>query len=152
MTPVRYLFKAVAAIATLGLFFGGLIMAGEGVLRLVEAGTALLNHGTAHSAIAAIMAATDEFLFALVLCLMSAAIMFNFVIDLGAEGGKVLPQWLIFHDISHIKHTLVELILVFLIVDFATDIAEAEQAVNWNLMIKPAAILAIAAASRIMKS
>lgn len=151
MKAVRILYKAIACIAAFGLFCGALVMATEGTTRIVEAGLLLWKHESAHTAVAPIMAATDEFLFALVLCLMSAAIIFNSLFDPGQGDNAAVPQWLVFHDIAHIKHTLVEVILVYLIVDFATDIAEISNP-EWSILLKPAAILAIAAASRVMKS
>jgi hypothetical protein len=53
-------------------------------------------------------------------------------------------------SISDLKQSLIEVILVYLVVDFATDVAERETHVTWETLIMPGAILLIAAALRLM--
>jgi hypothetical protein len=52
--------------------------------------------------------------------------------------------------IGEIKNTLIQIILVYLIVDFATDIAEVEARVSWDMLLKPVAILLLAGALRLV--
>ncbi len=152
MVRLQLIFKSLAFLAVIGLFCAALIMMTEGFLRIGQAIKALVLHESGHNIVVSVMSATDEFLFAVVLGLMAAAILCNFVLTLSDEAMAALPKWLVFHDISHVKHTLVELILVYLIVNFATDVAEAEHASNWGFLVMPAAILALAGAARIMKT
>ena len=86
------------------------------------------------------MGATDEFLFALVLLIFAYAIAFGFVIDLAPEDRERLPAWMRISSISELKHTLIEVILVYLVVDFATDTAEKSGPHHheWGALVLPA--------------
>jgi len=54
-------------------------------------------------------------------------------------------------SISDLKHTLIEVILVYLVVDFATDVANSTTHQNWETLIMPTAILLLAGALWLMK-
>jgi hypothetical protein len=54
-------------------------------------------------------------------------------------------------EISELKITLIEVTLVYLVVDFATDMVEVETKVNWDMLVKPVAILLIAGALRLVE-
>jgi len=47
---------------------------------------------------------------------------------------------------SELKHTLVAVIVVYLVVDFATDVAQANAALSWEALVKPLSIVLIAGA------
>ena len=98
------------------------------------------------------MGATDEFLFALVLLIFAYAIAFGFVIDLAPEDRERLPAWMRISSISELKHTLIEVILVYLVVDFATDIAQESGPHHheWSTLVLPASIFLIAGALRLV--
>ncbi len=53
-------------------------------------------------------------------------------------------------SLSELKHTLVEVILVYLVVDFATDVADATTHLTWDSLVMPTAILLVAGALRLM--
>jgi hypothetical protein len=55
-----------------------------------------------------------------------------------------LPAWMRVNGLGELKHTLVEVILIYLIVDFATDIAEGEGHLSWRMLVMPLSILLIA--------
>ncbi len=148
----RFLFRALALAGAIGLFLGALVMGAEGLSRIGPAMMAVARHEAAHGAVVAVMTATDELLFAVVLGVMALAVAFNFVLDAATRDAKDLPNWLHVHDLAEIKHILVELVLVYLIVDFVTDVADGEHAADWGLMIKPAAVLVIAVAAFVMRS
>ena len=99
-----------------------------------------------------VMGATDEFLFALVLLIFAYAIAFGFVIDLAPEDRERLPAWMRISSISELKRTLIEVILVYLVVDFATDTAEKSGPHHheWGALVLPASILLIAGALRLV--
>jgi len=52
--------------------------------------------------------------------------------------------------LDELKQTLVGVVLVFLIVDFATDWWADESSQSWPILVKPASILMIAAALRLL--
>ena len=56
-------------------------------------------------------------------------------------------------SIGELKHTLIEVILVYLVVDFATDTAELQSASHhheWGSLVLPASILLVAGALRLV--
>jgi uncharacterized membrane protein YqhA len=96
-----------------------------------------------------VMGATDAFLFGIVLIIFASTIALSFVAR--REPSQRLPGWMQVHSLRELKQTLIEVILVYLVVDTATDFASAEDIV-WSLLVKPAAILAIAASLRLLGS
>jgi hypothetical protein len=52
--------------------------------------------------------------------------------------------------IGELKRTLVEVILVYLIVDFATDLSLAEAHPDWTHLVVPVAVALIAGAMRLL--
>jgi hypothetical protein len=46
--------------------------------------------------------------------------------------------------VGELKHTLVEVIIVYLVVDFATDLATDESALSWQSLVKPCSTVLIA--------
>ena len=97
------------------------------------------------------MSATDAFLFGIVLVIFAYAIAFGFAFDVSPETHEKLPPWMRINRVSDIKHTLIEVILVYLVVDFATDSAQAVD-LSWQTLVKPLSIAIIAAASRLFDS
>ena len=131
---------------------GALLMFYEAGVKLA-AGMRMLFVSDASSGkavIAAVMGATDACLFGIVLTFFAYAIAFGFVIELEPATRSRLPRWMRVESISDLKQSLIEVILVYLVVDFATDVAERETHVTWETLIMPGAILLIAAALRLM--
>jgi uncharacterized membrane protein YqhA len=93
-----------------------------------------------------IMGGTDAFLFGLVLIIFSYAIAFGFVFDLKPAERNMLPAWMRVSGVDELKNTLVGVILVYLVVDFATDLPEVDSALTWEMIVKPLSIFLIAAA------
>ena len=54
--------------------------------------------------------------------------------------------------ISELKNTLIQIIIVYLIVDFATDVAEFETHVSWDMLVKPVSIVLIAGALPLLRN
>ena len=52
-------------------------------------------------------------------------------------------------DVHVLKRIMIEVVIVFLVVDFATDISWAEN-LTWVLLVKPIAMVLIAAALRLI--
>ncbi len=100
--------------------------------------------------IASVMGATDACLFGIVLVIFACSIAFGFVFDLRPSTRERLPVWMRTTGVHELKQTLVHVILVYLVVDFATDIAGTEAHLTWESLVLPIAILLIAGALRLM--
>lgn len=142
----------ITLLAAIGAAIGALLIFGVGVIKLAYAvGFAFLPSVTSGlSVIASVMQATDAFLFGLVLIVFAYAITFGFAFDLPETAKAKLPQWMRVSGISELKITLIEVILVYLVVDFATDVVEVETHTSWQMLVKPMAIVLIAASLRLV--
>lgn len=153
MSVAKSVFKGVMLLAAVGLFCSALVMAGDGYYRIFQALGAILGKGDPKGVAVSILSGTDVFLFSAVLGIMSGALFFNFVLDPeDLEKLGSVPKWIVIHDIAELKHILVDVILVYLIVDFATDMAEMDRKLDWAILVGPTSILIVALASRLMKS
>ena len=99
---------------------------------------------------AAVMGATDAFLFGVVLIIFAFAIAFGFVLQVGSKMRESIPDWMQIENVSELKHILVEVIIVYLVVDYATDLATGSDVLAWLTLVKPIAVLLIASALRLM--
>ena len=106
----------------------------------------------AMSAITSIMRATDAFLFGIVLVIFAYAVALGFVFDATTKQMERLPPWMRVSTVSELRDALVEVILVYLLVDFATDWPQTEGDLSWVILAKPLSILAIAAAFSLFAS
>jgi uncharacterized membrane protein YqhA len=79
-------------------------------------------------AIAQVMGGTDVFLLGIVLVIFAYNIDFGFVFELGEGEKERLPGWMRPAGMHQLKTMLVGVILVYLVVDFATDWAEGAAA------------------------
>ena len=145
--------RFVTVVAALGAGFGSVLMFWVGVAKLLGAlGFVLHPEDAGHTlVIAAVMQATDTFLFGLVLIVFAYGITFGFAFDLPRTVRQKLPPWMQIQGISELKNTLIEIILVYLIVDFATDVAETEGHPSWDILAMPVAILLIAGTLRLLR-
>lgn len=137
--------SVAAGIGAVLMFYEAAVKLGGG-LRLVFASDQ--SGGTA--VIAAVLGATDACLFGVVLTFFAYAIAFGFVIELDPATREELPRWMRVEGVGELKHTLVEVILVYLVVDFATDVAEGDTHLSWETLVLPTAIALIAGALRLM--
>lgn len=151
---VRYLlpFRFLMLIACLGALIGAILMFGLASMKLAHGGEALWMSGfeQAGKVSAAVMGATDAFLFGVVLIIFAYAIAFGFVFQVGGEARKSIPNWMHIESVSELKRILVEVIIVYLVVDFATDLAIGDDVLAWLTLVKPIAIILIASALRLM--
>lgn len=132
-------------IASAGAGVGALLMFWQGAVKIA---TALLAIGgdDPKLVVGSVMSGTDTFLFAIVLAVFAYAIAFGFVFDLSDEDRKSVPSWMHVDGVHELKDTLVGVILVYLVVDFATDWPGIDSSSPWQTLIKPVSILLIAAA------
>jgi uncharacterized membrane protein YqhA len=154
MLRFALLLRFVTLIAALGVAIGALLMFWLGGAKLAAGMNVVFLHEETRSMflVTAVMEATDAFLFGLVLIVFSYGITFGFAFDLPRDVRLKLPSWMRVEGISELKNTLIEIILVYLIVDFATDVAEVETRVSWDMLLKPVAILLIAGTVRLLRN
>lgn len=153
MLNIALSLRYIMLVASLGAAMGALVMLWVGSLKLLGALRVLGGAGDEPGTVVSfVMGGTDAFLFALVLMIFAYAIAFGFVIDLAPKDRLRLPAWMRISSIGELKHTLIEVILVYLVVDFATDIAEASGPHHheWPILVLPASILLIAGALRLV--
>jgi uncharacterized membrane protein YqhA len=143
--------RYIMLVAALGASIGALLMFWEGALEIRDALVqAYVRADTSASVITFVMEATDKFLFGIVLVIFAFAITFGFVIDLSEEARRQLPSWISVNGVGELKHVFFEVILVYLAVDYVTDIAESEAHANWSALVMPTAILLLAGAMRLL--
>jgi uncharacterized membrane protein YqhA len=151
---VRYLLplRFLMLIACLGALLGAILMFGLAGANLARGAEAFWRSGfrQAGEVSAAVMGATDAFLFGVVLIIFAYAIAFGFVFQGGGEARESIPEWMHIESVSELKHILVEVIIVYLVVDFATDLATGSDVLAWLTLVKPIAIVLIASALRLM--
>jgi uncharacterized membrane protein YqhA len=153
MAMLRYVLslRLIILVGSLGAMFGALLMFWQGGAHIVVAIQGLVTANDPKLIIGSVMSATDAFLFGIVLVIFAYAIAFGFAFDVSPETHEKLPPWMRINRVSDIKHTLIEVILVYLVVDFATDSAQAVD-LSWQTLVKPLSIAIIAAASRLFDS
>ena len=143
-------FRYVVLVAALGATLGAILMFWEGGAELVAAAQAAATPDKSRSVAAHVMHATDAILFGVVLIIFAYAIVFGFVVQLPPEERASLPAWMRVEDVGHLKLALIEVILVYMVVDVATDWAEERTHLDWVALVKPIAIFLIACALRLL--
>ena len=147
LLPLRF----VMLLASFGAGVGALLMFGLGCFKLAGAMRSVAAaDATVQGITGAVLAATDAYLFGVVLVIFAYAIAFGFVLDIPEETRARLPAWMRVGGIGELKHTLVEVILVYLVVEFATDVAQTDNHLPWEALVMPVSIALIAAAMRLM--
>ncbi len=146
LRSLRFLMLVPATVMVVG----SLVMFGLAVQKLAYATDGLRTEASTSSEITAlVMGAADASLFGIVLIIFACAISFGFAIQLTPQARQKLPEWMRPNGIGELKHTLVEVILVYLTVDFATDFA-SDHKPDWLMLVKPASILLLAVVLRLM--
>jgi uncharacterized membrane protein YqhA len=141
--------RLIVLAGSLGAMLGALLMFVQGGARITAAIEAVAAADDPKLVTGSVMGATDAFLFGIVLVIFAYAFAFGFAFDLSPETRERLPPWMRINRVSDLKHTLIEVILVYLVVDFATDWAQASVELSWVTLVKPLSIVLIAAASRL---
>ncbi|MDP3407146.1 YqhA family protein [Bosea sp. (in: a-proteobacteria)] len=142
--------RAIIALAALGMMSGALVLLGEAGANVVAAARAMLAQDHAKSAVSLIMKTVDECLFAIILMLLGTKVLASFVLNESVFATHSLPGWIKPSEMGELKSTFCQAILVFLIVDFATDMASVETPLDASYLVLPAAVLIIAGALRLM--
>ena len=144
--------RALILVGSFGAGIGALLMFWTGAVDLLTAlRAAYLEPDSTKSITANVMAATDAFLFGVVLIFFASAITFGFALPLSKESRSRLPKWMQTDNIAELKRALVEIVLVYLVVDFATDvIATGEHKLAWESLVIPLSVVLIAGAIRLL--
>jgi uncharacterized membrane protein YqhA len=142
--------RAIIALAALGMMGGALVLLGEARANLLSAARATLAQDQTKSAISLVMKTIDECLFAIILMLLGTKVVASFVLDASVFAARDLPGWIKPSEMGELKSTFCQAILVFLIVDYATDMASVETPLDASFLILPAATLIIAGALKLM--
>ncbi len=143
--------RFVMLIASVGTALGALVEFGEGAGHIIKGAQMVISREDPRMASALVMSGTDAFLFGIVLLIFTYSIAFGFVFDLPPEIRRTVPSWMRVEGIQELKNTLLSVILVYMVVDFATDWAAAEDPLPWSaILAKPVAIVLIALAYRLM--
>ena len=143
-------FRYVMLIAALGAVLGAILMFWQGGTDLIGATRSIAALDSDKGVTASVMHATDAMLFGVVLIVFAYAIAFAFVFDLSPEATGRLPVWMRVESVSSLKQSLIEVILVYMVVDVATDWIESDLRPEWSSLVKPVAIVMIAGASRLL--
>jgi uncharacterized membrane protein YqhA len=146
MLKVAFSLRMALLIASFGAVLGAGLIFWLGFYKLLHSVQEAFVAETINTRViaAGVMGATDAFLFGVVLIIFASTITFGFALELPEWLAARLPAWMQVKDISELKETLVQIILIYLIVDFATDIAESETPLSWPALVKPLAVLLIA--------
>lgn len=142
-------FRYIMLAASLGAAAGAMLMFWQGGMDLIGAAQSISGSEASKGVAAYVMAATDAILFGIVLIIFAYAIAFGLVLEPSPKEQECMPPWMRVDSVSHLKHLLIEVILVYLIVDVATDWANSESLDQLSL-IKPASIILIAGALRLL--
>ena len=152
LSLVRYILLVPVA----GGAIGALLMAGLGAVKmwdgLVDLFAAAEGVGTTNATIVDVMSAIDDFLFAIVLVIFALSVAFGLILKVGDTSQRMLPAWVQVADVADIKRILLEVILVYLVVDFVTDLAESDVPLSWQMLIKPLAVIMLGAVLRLQSS
>ena len=146
MLKVAFSLRMALLIASFGAVLGAGVIFWLGFYKLLHSIQQAFVPETVDTRViaAGVMGATDAFLFGVVLIIFASTITFGFALELPERLATRLPGWMKVKDIGELKQTLVQIILIYLIVDFATDIGESETPLSWPALVKPLAILMIA--------
>ena len=137
-------------IASFGMAAGALLMFWEGAIYLRDA-FVLTRSEVSGPLIASVMGSTDKFLFGIVLLIFAYAITFGFVLDVPPERLKRMPDWMVLNSVTELKHLFFQVIILYLVVHFATVVAEtATEKLDWNILILPASIFLLAGAMKLI--
>ncbi len=132
-------------IASVGTALGALVDVRRGAGHVVKGAQMVISREDPRMASALVMSGTDAFLFGIVLLIFTYSIAFGFVFDLPPDIRRTVPSWMRVEGVQELKNTLLSVILVYMVVDFATDWAAAEDPLPWDDMLaKPVAIVLIA--------
>ncbi|PTM42392.1 putative membrane protein YqhA [Bosea sp. 124] len=147
MRAVQLLFRWIIACAAIGMVLCALVLLVEAGINITSAVRSLIAHDGSKW-ISSIMKSVDECLFGVILVLLAAKILASFVVP--DEVAQSFPKWMKPSDVAELKSTFCQAVIVYLIVDFATDMAILDSKTDFGLLVLPAGIVLIAGALKLM--
>lgn len=147
--PLASAFRWGIGAGSVGLAGGGIILIAEGLFR-TGAGVAAYLKNQGSGLTAPVMKATDEILFGIVLLIFASTILFGFCLDTARTARWSIPSFMRATTIGQLKSTFCQVIVVYLIVDFATDVISDADRLDQRFLYFPAAIVLIAGALRLL--
>ncbi|MDL2402551.1 YqhA family protein [Rhizobium mayense] len=141
--------RFIIALASIGVIAAAGLMFWEGLITLWHA-YAVVRTDPDLAVIAAVMRATDKLLFAIVLVIFGCAITLGFLIEPTPERRAALPEWMIIDSVAELKNLFIQMIILYLVVHFATLVAETDQMLQWNALVLPISVLLLAAAMKLI--
>jgi hypothetical protein len=99
--------RCVMLIASLGAALGALLMFWEGGSKMLGGVQSVLADHDTKIITAAVMGATDAFLFGIVLVIFAYSVAFGFVLDVSPGDRDALPMWMRAKGVAELKNTLV---------------------------------------------
>ncbi len=147
MRAINLLLRSFIAAAAMGMLACALILLAKAGSNIMGSSEAFVARDGSRS-ISLVMKSIDECLFGVILILMGAKVLASFVFP--ERAAKTLPRWMQPSTIADLKTTFCQAVLVYLIVDFATDMAMLDAKVDVGYLVLPACILLIALALKMM--
>jgi len=151
MITILLKLRFVVVLASIGVIAAAGLMFWEGLVTLWYAFT-FVRIDPDLAVIAAVMRATDKLLFAIVLVIFGCAITLGFLVAPSPERRAALPDWMIIDSVAELKNLFIQMIILYLVVHFATLVAETDQMPQWNALVLPISILLLAAAMKLIAS
>ena len=152
LSLVRYILLVPVAVPLPERSFGSALGAVKMWDGLIDLFAAAEETGTTNATIIDVMSAIDAFLFAIVLVIFALSVAFGLILKVDDTSQRMLPAWVQVADVADIKRILLEVILVYLVVDFVTDLSESDVSLSWRMLIKPLAVIMLGAVLRLQSS
>ena len=128
-----------------------MLIGSAGALLMFLQGSSFLYHAwhdffAGQQVVVPVLEAFDAFLFGIVLVIFAYGIAIGFVFSLPEGYGRRLPNWMKVEGVGQLKATLAKVVIVVLIIIFASVVVGTVEPFDWPMLILPASILLIATA------
>lgn len=152
---IRY----VTILTVVAAFFGAVLMFVNGAYETLAAYRVFLGLqaptrpvSVGLDATVKVLTSLDSFMFGLVLLYFAYSVFFLFIHQDAAKSRVRVPEWLQVQGLEQMKRTILEVIIVLLAVLFLIIGLENQSAstLNWNLVLIPLGILAVAGAIKLI--
>ncbi|MBQ47656.1 MAG: hypothetical protein CMP10_09350 [Zetaproteobacteria bacterium] len=129
---------------------GSLVMFCYGIMKTWNGAATFIGYGdhdvtqlTSH-----VIGAMDTFLVAIVLLIFAGGIFELFYDE--QHTSRLIPQWLKVDSIGHLKHLLVEVIILVLSVQFLEMVTSQSGEMDWRMMILPLSVLCLSVSLKVL--
>lgn len=147
---MNWIFKTTVLVISLTMFVNFLFTAGIGVYKTIHAYSILYFDGISGKPGLEILESLDLFLIAFVFLILSLGFMRLFYPDFNGTK-KISLAWLKIDDFFQLKHITWNAMLLTLLVTFGTHAIRQTGALEWSMLIIPAAVFLFAMSSKMLK-